>query len=134
MISSWVTEAAPCRCAVPRQSAPVSPPPMITTCLPCGVDRRVVELAERLQVAVGQVLHGQVDAGELPAGRGQVAADGGAAGQDDGVELRAQLLGRQVASPLPPTSTPVTNRVPSARIWSSRRSSTAFSILNSGMP
>ena len=34
MISSWVTEAAPCRCAVPRQSAPVSPPPMITTCLP----------------------------------------------------------------------------------------------------
>ena len=35
-ISSWVTDAAPCRCAVPRQSAPVSPPPMITTCLPCG--------------------------------------------------------------------------------------------------
>src|SRR6056297_3947540 len=34
-ISSWVTEAAPCRWAVPRQSAPVSPPPMITTCLPC---------------------------------------------------------------------------------------------------
>lgn len=24
---------ANCRCAVPRQSAPVSPPPMITTCL-----------------------------------------------------------------------------------------------------
>ena len=33
-ISSWVTDAAPCRCDVPRQSAPVSPPPMITTCLP----------------------------------------------------------------------------------------------------
>src|SRR4051794_38629277 len=37
MISSWVTESAPCRCAVPRQSAPVSPPPMITTCLPVAV-------------------------------------------------------------------------------------------------
>src|SRR5262249_191497 len=27
-------DAAPCRCTVPRQSAPVSPPPMITTCRP----------------------------------------------------------------------------------------------------
>ena len=27
MISSWVTDAAPCRWAVPTQSAPVSPPP-----------------------------------------------------------------------------------------------------------
>ena len=34
MISSWCTEAAPWRWAVPRQSAPVSPPPMMTTCLP----------------------------------------------------------------------------------------------------
>ena len=34
MISNWCTEAAPCRCAVPRQSAPVSPPPMMTTRLP----------------------------------------------------------------------------------------------------
>ena len=34
MISSWVIEAACWRIAVPRQSAPVSPPPMITTCLP----------------------------------------------------------------------------------------------------
>ena len=62
--------------------------------LAVGVDRRVVELAERLQVAVGQVLHGQVDAGELAARGGQVTADGRATGQDDGVELAAQLLGR----------------------------------------
>ena len=34
MISSWCTDAAPCRWAVPRQSAPVSPPPMMTTCRP----------------------------------------------------------------------------------------------------
>ena len=30
--SSWCTARAPWRCAVPRQSAPVSPPPMMTTC------------------------------------------------------------------------------------------------------
>ena len=34
MISSWWTDAAPWRWAVPRQSAPVSPPPMMTTRLP----------------------------------------------------------------------------------------------------
>ena len=32
--SNWWTDSAPCRWAVPRQSAPVSPPPMITTRLP----------------------------------------------------------------------------------------------------
>ena len=34
MISSWVTETAPWRKAVPMQSEPVSPPPITTTCLP----------------------------------------------------------------------------------------------------
>ncbi len=37
MISNWWTEAAPWRWAVPRQSAPVSPPPMMTTRLPAAV-------------------------------------------------------------------------------------------------
>ena len=37
MISRLVTESAPCRCAVPMQSAPVSPPPMTTTCRPAAV-------------------------------------------------------------------------------------------------
>ena len=37
MISNWCTLAAPCRCAVPRQSAPVSPPPMMMTRLPFAV-------------------------------------------------------------------------------------------------
>ena len=36
-ISSCVTERAPWRWAVPRQSAPVSPPPMMTTSLPAAV-------------------------------------------------------------------------------------------------
>src|SRR3984893_18398593 len=34
MISSWVTDSAPCRNEVPMQSEPVSPPPITTTCLP----------------------------------------------------------------------------------------------------
>src|SRR5438552_359481 len=38
-ISNWWIDAAPWRCAVPRQSAPVSPPPMITTRLPDVVTR-----------------------------------------------------------------------------------------------
>ena len=33
-IARLVTLSAPWRCAVPMQSAPVSPPPMTTTCLP----------------------------------------------------------------------------------------------------
>ena len=37
MISSWVTDRAPWRSDVPRQSAPVSPPPMMTTSRPVAV-------------------------------------------------------------------------------------------------
>ncbi len=77
MISSWVTDAAPWRCAVPRQSAPVSPPPMITTCLPRGGDGRSLRPrspAWRPPVGRRQVLHGLVDAVQVarraPAGRG----------------------------------------------------------------
>src|SRR5690242_7851693 len=33
-MSSWWTLAAPCRWATPRQSAAVSPPPLMITCLP----------------------------------------------------------------------------------------------------
>ena len=34
--SRTVTVSAPCRFAVPRQSAAVSPPPMMITCLPAA--------------------------------------------------------------------------------------------------
>ena len=67
--------------------------------LAVGVDRRLVELTERLQVAEGQVLHGQVDAPELPARRRQVTAQGRPTRQDDGVVLAAQLLDGEVAVP-----------------------------------
>ena len=48
--SSWRTLRAPCRCAVPRQSAPVSPPPMMITCLSCALmtrRRRIVPRSAR---------------------------------------------------------------------------------------
>ena len=35
--SICVTEAAPSRCELPTQSAPVSPPPITITCLPAAV-------------------------------------------------------------------------------------------------
>ncbi len=72
-ISSWCTSDAPCRCAVPRQSAPVSPPPMITTRLPWAVIGRGLERPFADQVGRLEVVHGQMDAVELatlaPAGR-----------------------------------------------------------------
>ena len=77
MISRLVTEAAPWRCDVPMQSAPVSPPPMTTTCLPVGEDLVLDLLAERGAVALREELHRLVDAAELAARDVEVARDGG---------------------------------------------------------
>ena len=76
MISNWWTEAAPWRCTVPRQSAPVSPPPMITTRLPAARDRGRRCRVGGVDRPVGQrqELHGLVDAGQLPAGIGRSRA------------------------------------------------------------
>ena len=92
MISSWVIERAPWRIAVPRQSAPVSPPPMMTTSLPSAVIGGACSVALLHPVGRDEVLHRQVDAREVAAGRRQVAAEGRAAGEHDGVVLRPQLL------------------------------------------
>ena len=70
MISSWVTDFAPCRNEVPMQSDPVSPPPITTTCLPPA--RMSVGPAERLAgdatVLLRQEFHREMDAGEVAAG------------------------------------------------------------------
>ena len=88
MISSWWTDAAPWRCAVPRQSAPVSPPPMMTTRLPLALMGAALERPLPDQVGRLQVLEGQVDAVELPARHRQVPGQRGPAGQHDRVECR----------------------------------------------
>ena len=65
-----------------------------------------------------QELHGEVNALEIAALDGQIARLGGAAAQHDGVELAAQLAGRD--NPCRPRSS-VTNVTPSASIRSTRR-------------
>ena len=60
---------------------------MITTRLPVGRDRRLVEVALLHAVAPRQVLHRLVDAGELAPGNREVAPRGGAAREHDRVEL-----------------------------------------------
>ena len=131
MISSWVTDAAPCRCAVPRQSAPVSPPPMMTTCLPSAVigRRRRCRPAARGWPAAGT---------PSPGGRRRArarASAGRASAVAPPASTTASNRSRSCSAVMSaPTSTPARNSVPSARICSSRRSRWRFSILNSGMP
>ena len=96
--SSCVTDAAPWRCAVPRQSAPVSPPPMMTTCLPAAEIAPSVRdgVALAASVLLRQVLHREVHARQIAARHGQVARPAGAAGQDHGVEVAPQVAGGDV--------------------------------------
>ena len=93
-----MTERAPWRWAVPRQSAPVSPPPMMIDVLAAGVDRHVVdgEVALLGLVRPRQVLHRLVDAAELAPGHREVAPRGGAAGEHERVELAAELVDVEV--------------------------------------
>src|SRR5690606_18953720 len=59
--------------------------------LALGGDRRGVDVALLHPVGLGEVLHGLVHAVQFAAGDGQVAGDGGAAGQHDGVVASAQF-------------------------------------------
>ena len=161
MISSWCTDAAPWRCAVPRQSAPVSPPPMMTTCLPLasmggGTSAPSWTRLEGLRYSRARCTPSSSRPG-TGRSRGSVAppasttaskaACTSAAGRT--VTSGAQAVPMPRSSPGshaarrnrraaavgdPPTDVEHTKVTPSASIWASRRSSTAFSILNSGMP
>jgi len=130
MISNWVTERAPCRIAVPRQSAPVSPPPMITTSLP-----------------VARIWFSTVwpRATRFAWGRYSIAWWMPANSRPSTVRSRATVdpIARTTASKRSrssspvmsaPMSTPGLKTVPSSRICLSLRSRTCFSILNSGIP
>ena len=75
MISSWVTDFAPCRNEVPMQSEPVSPPPITTTCLPPARMSAAPSSGSEDDAAVllRQEVHREVDAVEVAAGDRQVA-------------------------------------------------------------
>ena len=96
MISNCVTDFAFCRCDVPRQSAPVSPPPMMMTCLPVARICESQVIARVHLVLLRQKLHREVDALQLAARDVQIARLLGAARQQDRVELLAQVLDRHV--------------------------------------
>ena len=132
MISSWVTDAGRCRSAVPRQSAPVSPPPMMTTCLPVAVIWFCLDV-------------GSPSDARLPCGRNSMAwwmpassrpGTGRSRPIVEPVAMTTASYRSRSWSPVmdSPTVTPARKTVPSRRIWSSRRSRCFFSILNSGMP
>ncbi len=104
---------APWRCTVPRQSAPVSPPPMITTCLPSARDERVGadRVAFAPAVLLRQELHREVDARELASRHLQVARR--ARRRRSAARRRTPSAAARAARSTP-TLTPVRNVMPSA--------------------
>ena len=96
--SSCVTCAARWRCDVPRQSEPVSPPPMMTTRLPVARMAVVVgdDVARRAAVVLLEELHREVDAVELAPRDRQIARLARAAAEHDRVETRSEARRRHV--------------------------------------
>ncbi len=113
MISSCVIDAAPWRVEVPRQSAPVSPPPMMTTFLPVARIWSSTSSPSDARLAWGRNSIAWWMPAELAAGDRQVTSDRGAHGQHHGVEPVPQVLTGQLGAP---TSTPARKTVPSRRI------------------
>ena len=111
----------------------MSPPPMMIDVLALRGDELVVRdrVALAAPVLQRQVLHREVDALQLASRHRQIARLPGAAGQQNGVEVRHAAGSTGTSTP---TLTPGRNTTPSASISASRRSRTRFSILNSGMP
>lgn len=130
MISSWVTDRAPWRWAVPTQSAPVSPPPMTTTCLPSAVIGGVTRSPSCTLLASGRYSIAWWTPLRSRPGTGRSRAVVAPAA----TTTASYRLRRSPAVRSRPISTPVRKRVPSARICSTRRLMCRFSILNSGMP
>ncbi len=107
MISNWCTLAAPWRCDVPRQSAPVSPPPMMTTFLSLAViggspsspttgSPFCTRLAQAGTPSPGgcRRVHGRGDRQVAPVGR--------TAGQHHGVVVQPQLCRGEVDADVDP--------------------------------
>lgn len=123
---------ANCRCAVPRQSAPVSPPPMITTCLfsavmvSCGENS--CPLSRRF-CCVRYFIANSMPFRFLPwMGRSLGIVDPPAS-------IIAWFFSSSSFGDMSiPTLVLVRNLMPSSRICCIRLSTTVFSSLNSGIP
>ena len=113
-ISSWVTEAAPWRFAVPMQSGAGVAAADDDDVLAGREDRRAVDrIARRRAILLDQIVHREMDAVELAARHRQVARLLGAAGEDEDVDNRPSAARparrrrppcRCGRSPLPPPS------------------------------
>ena len=130
--SSWCTDAAPWRCAVPRQSAPVSPPPMITTCLPFAVMKSASAIVSpsfrrfcsvRYSIAKWMPISSRPGTGKS---RGRVEPPASTTASNCTFSSSTGMS--------TPTFTRVLNSMPSSVSSCRRRSRNRFSSLNSGMP
>ena len=129
-IARVVTLAAPCRSEVPRQSEPVSPPPMITTCLPAADGAPSTGLPA---AALFDGVRKSIAKCTPPSSRpGSASSRGTVAPVARTTASNRRRSASQVMSR--PMATPGRKRVPSASICSSRRSMCDFSSLKSGMP
>ena len=130
MISNWWTTRAPWRRAVPRQSAPVSPPPMMTTSMPAASTGAASRSPSWTRFESGRYsMAWRIPSNSRPGiGRSRhwVAPQ---ASTTASKSVRSWSTGRST-----PTVVLVRNSVPSASIWAKRRSRWRFSILNSGIP
>ena len=116
--------------AVPRQSAPVSPPPMMTTSFAGreNFDFRIECVAEAAPVLLRQKFHREMNALQFASGNFEIARMFRSTRQHNRVKFALQVFDRNIACPL---SRSVTNFTPSADICSRRRSMMSFSSLNS---
>ncbi len=115
---------------MPTQSAPVSPPPMTTTCLPSAVIGETVRSPSCTLLASGRYSIAKWTPFSSRPGTGRSRETVAPAAMTTASYRRRSFA----ASMSRPISTSVRNLVPSARICSMRRLMCDFSILNSGMP
>ncbi len=73
------------------QSAPVSPPPITTTCLPSAVSWCGNLVAGDRAIRLDEVVHREAHAEQIPARDGEVARDGRAGRDDDRVVALAEV-------------------------------------------
>ena len=95
--SNCVTLAAPWRLLVPTQSLPVSPPPITMTCLPVGLIWPLTLSPATTLFCCGRNSIAKCTPSRSRPGTGRSRGLLGAAGEQHGVELRLQLLGREVS-------------------------------------
>ena len=103
-ISNWWTLRQPWRCEVPRQSAPVSPPPMMMTCLSSAVNWGS---SDTESPATRRFWRGRNSIARwMPfksrPGIGRSRARVGPAAEADGVKLGQQAIGGDVAADVDP--------------------------------